>query len=79
MAPARRPRHYTIDTLAKQLGQVGAFDGDRESLALFFPQKAVIHGSALTILKFTACARLTSGSWGSVLTQHFNSPAFGGA
>jgi len=36
--------------LAKQLGEAGAFDGDWESLALFFPQKAVIHCSALTFL-----------------------------
>lgn len=50
MAPTRLPRHCTIDALAKQLGQAGAFDSDWESLALFFPQKAVIYGSALTFL-----------------------------
>jgi hypothetical protein len=50
MAPTRLPQHCTIDALAKQLGQVGAFGGDWESQALFFPQKAHIHCSALTFL-----------------------------
>jgi STAS-like domain of unknown function (DUF4325) len=50
MAPVRLPQHCTIDALAKQLGQAGAFGGDWESQALFFPQKANIHCSALTFL-----------------------------
>jgi hypothetical protein len=35
MAMARLPQHCTIEALAKQLGQAGAFDGDWESLVLF--------------------------------------------
>ena len=50
MAPARLPRHCTIEALAQQLGQAGAFDGDWESLVLFFPPKGFIHCSALTFL-----------------------------
>lgn len=50
MATARLPQQCTIDALAKQLGQAGAFAGDWESLALFFPQKGFVHCSALTFL-----------------------------
>jgi hypothetical protein len=50
MATARLPRQCTIDMLAKQLDGTGAFDGDWESQALFFPQNAVIRCSALTFL-----------------------------
>jgi hypothetical protein len=50
MATARLPRQCTIDMLAKQLGEAGAFDGDSEPLYFSFRKKllCILHRECLT-------------------------------